>query len=475
MALAIILFVLLVGSIIFNFVSPWQATPVASNWGSIDTTITITFIITGIFFVAITLFIVYALVKFRHHDKAVTTADGEHQASYAPDNKKLEWWLTGITTVGICALLAPGLLVYNDFVHVPEEAVEVEVLGQQWRWRFRLPGKDGEFGQVKVSLIDFANPFGIDPEDPLGQDDILVNRNELHFAIDQPVKMLLRSLDVLHNFYVPQFRAKMDMVPGQISYFWFTPTKLGSYEVLCAEYCGVAHYNMKGWAVVDTAEDYKQWLAEQPVFAGSLTASTTGGAIEQGRQLAEGSGCFACHSVDGSKSLGPSWKGLIGQQEILADGLTVMVDREYFDRSITDPNAQLVKDYPPVMVAYPFSDMQLQSLFAYVKSLDESTDDDQLSVQELVDKGQQLAQSMGCIACHSIDGGPSLGPTWKAIVGRTETLIDGSTVVVDDDYLRESITAPTAKLVKGFPPVMQPYALEPDQLDALIAYIKSTP
>ncbi len=494
MALAIILVVLLVGSVIFNFVSPWQATPVASNWGSIDATIVITLIITGIFFIGITLFVAYALVKYRHRQPS---GNGEHQASYAPDNKKLEWWLTAITTVGICGLLAPGLVVYSDYVHVPEEATDVEVVGKQWMWSFRLPGADGKLGQAKIKLIDFDNPFGLDPDDPNGQDDILINSNELHLPIDKPVKMLLRSLDVLHDFYVPQFRAKMDMVPGQVSYFWFTPTKLGTYEILCAEYCGVAHYNMRGHVIVESDSDYQRWLAQQPTFAKSLTTETGSGAIEQGRQLAQGSGCFACHSIDGSQSLGPSWKGLYGKTETLTDGTSVMVDDAYFKESITNPAAQIVQGYPPVMVPYPFSDEQLDALIAFTRSLDvepaEGTtavddaavdnDSETLAVdttasgdqttESLAEKGQKIAQSLGCIACHSLDGSRSLGPSWKGMFGRTETLADGSTIVVDEEYLRESILNPAAKIVTGYPPVMQPYALDDDQLRALVEYSKS--
>jgi cytochrome c oxidase subunit 2 len=470
MALAIILVLLLVGSVIFNFVSPWQATPVASNWGSIDTTIVITLIITGIFFIGITLFVAYVLVKYRHRASA---GNGRHQASYEPDNKKMEWWLTGITTVGICALLAPGLVVYSDFVHVPKEATEVEVVGKQWMWSYRLPGEDGKLGQVKVKLIDFSNPFGIDPEDPHGQDDVLINSNELHLPIDKPVKMLLRSLDVLHNFYVPHFRAKMDMVPGQITYFWFTPTREGSFEVLCAEYCGVAHYNMQGTVVVNNASDYQRWLDQQPRFAYSANSQPGNGAVEQGRQLAEGSGCLACHSIDGSKSLGPTWKGLVGKTETLQDGSTVVVDAAYFNESITDPAAKIVQGYPPVMVAYAFSEQQLESLMAYSKSLDTAAVEGSDKVDEAIRKGQQLSQQLGCIACHSVDGSKSLGPSWKGINGRTETMADGSSVLVNDDYLRESIVKPSAKLVKDYPPVMQPYTLDEQQLQQLLAYMKS--
>jgi cytochrome c oxidase subunit 2 len=370
MALAIVLMVLLIGSVIFNFNNPWGATPVASNWGSIDDTIAITFVITGIFFVAITLFIALALVKFRYRK---TVISGQHPAENKPDNKKLELWLTVITTVGICLLLAPGLKVYSDFVEVPPEAVVIEVVAKQWQWRYRLPGADGLLGKSTVAVFSTDNAFAIDPLDPAGQDDIVIASSELHLLIDQPVKFLLRSLDVLHNFYVPQFRAKMDMVPGQVSYFWMTPITLGSFEVLCAEYCGIAHYNMRGTVVVDNAEDYQSWLDQQPTFGSSQQRAISEDGIDpkvqQGRLLAQNNGCFACHSIDGSSSLGPGWKNIMGREETLVDDSTIVVDEAYFRSSILNPSEQLVKGFPPVMAPYPLSQQQTDAIIAFVRSI----------------------------------------------------------------------------------------------------------
>ncbi len=183
-------------------------TPLASNWQQMDDTLSITLLITGIFFVVINLFIVYTLVRFRHRDGS--------KAEFQPYNRKLEHWLIGITTVGIMALLAPGLFVYADYVRPPPNALNVEVLAQQWQWRFRLPGSSGKLGQSDVRFVNSANPFGLDPADPAGQDNILVGGTELHLPLGRPVKMLLRSNDVLHDFFVPPFRARMNIVPGMV-------------------------------------------------------------------------------------------------------------------------------------------------------------------------------------------------------------------------------------------------------------------
>jgi len=259
MAAALILVLVVMGSILFHILSPWWWSPIASNWSYIDHTITITFWITGAVFSAVVLFMAYCVYRFRHRPGS--------KAAYEPESKRLEWWLTVGTAVGVAAMLAPGLYVWAQFVAVPDDATEVEVVGQQWQWNYRLPGADGKLGTVDSHLVSFENPLGINPDDPAGQDDVVIEAGELHLPINKPVKMLLRSIDVLHDFYVPEFRAKMDMVPGMVTYFWFTPTQTGTFEVLCAELCGISHSYMRGTVMVETEEDYEAWLQEQTTFA----------------------------------------------------------------------------------------------------------------------------------------------------------------------------------------------------------------
>ena len=259
MFLAIVLVILAVGSVIFHFVSPWWWTPIASNWGSIDDAIIITFWITGVVYVAVILFMAFCLYRYRYR--------ADRRADYEPENTKLEWWLSGLTAVGVVALLTPGLMAWGEFVTVPEEATEIEVVGKQWEWSFRLPGKDGVLGTTDIRNIDDDNTFGLDPNDPAGQDDLLIEGDDLHLPLDRPIKVLLRSTDVLHDFYVPQFRAKMDMVPGMVTFFWLTPTVAGTFDILCAELCGVGHHMMRGLVVAEPESDYQDWLQEQSTFA----------------------------------------------------------------------------------------------------------------------------------------------------------------------------------------------------------------
>lgn len=287
MPFAVVLILLVVGSVLFHLLSPWTFTELASNWGMVDFTVDITLYVTGVVFVAVNLFMAYCVIKFRYKKGA--------RATYEPENKKLEGWLTGLTAIGVAAMLTPGLFVWASFVDVPEEAHVVEAVGQQWHWTFRLPGEDGKLGEVDAERISDENPFGMDPEDPNGQDDVLVNNGEVHVPIDKPVKFLLRSKDVLHDFAVAQFRVKMDLVPGTNTFLWLTPTKIGRYEILCEELCGIAHYTMRGAVVVEDSGDYQTWLGNQPTFHDLLNKPAGDAAIG----AAQFSICAGCHGQQG--------------------------------------------------------------------------------------------------------------------------------------------------------------------------------
>lgn len=270
MAVAIVIALLVLGSVAFHLFSPWWHTPIASNWGSIDTALDITLWICAAAFIALNLFMAWALVRYRHR--------AGNTAHYEPENTTLEKRLTLWTGIGIAGMLAPGLIAWNQYVTVPKEAAIVEATGQQWQWGFRFPGADGVLGTSNIAHVTPENAFGINPRDPYGQDDILVESPELHLPVGKPVKVLLRSKDVLHDFYVPHFRAKMDLVPGIVTYFWMTPTRTGTFEILCAELCGVGHHQMRGTVVVDSERDFQTWLGQQQSYAQIAAAAAPAGA-----------------------------------------------------------------------------------------------------------------------------------------------------------------------------------------------------
>lgn len=372
MRVAIAVLLVGLGTILFHVLSPWWWTPIASNWGFIDTTIEITFWITGLVFLAVVSFLGFCLYRYRHRDGS--------RAHYEPESQKLEVWLTVGTTVGVVALLTPGLFAWADYVSPPEDAMEVEAFGEQWRWSFRHPGEDGIFGKVDPSAFAPDNPFGIDKTDPAAADDRLIAGSELVLPIDRPVKMLLRSKDVLHNFYVPQFRAKMDLVPGMITSFWMTPTRTGEFEILCAELCGSGHYAMRGIVRVASASEFESWLESRPTVSGDsedggAAASTETAAAQDpvagGREIAEQFGCLACHSLDGGRGIGPTWAGIFGTERALDDGGAVTVDEAYLRESILEPNAKIADGFQPMMPPFQLSDEELEAVVALIESLSE--------------------------------------------------------------------------------------------------------
>jgi cytochrome c oxidase subunit 2 len=387
MAIAVVILLLVVATLVFHFISPlygWWFTDIASNWDMIDTTVDITFLVTGVVFVAVNLFLVYCLVKFRKRDG--------HKAEYDPENTKLESWLTIVTSIGVAAMLAPGLVVWGQFVTVPEDAAEFEAVGQQWHWSYRFPGEDGEFGNVDITHVGVDNPFGMDPEDPAGRDDVLVSNQTVHLPVDQPYHALLRSKDVLHDFAVPQFRVKMDLVPGMVTYAWFTPMRTGEYELLCEELCGLGHFAMRGRVVVDERPDFEAWLDAQPTYGEltarpepSLTAGQAGYAV-----------CAACHGPQGQ-----------GQQVLNAPKIAGLgawyVERQlnYFKNGVrgTAEGDTYGATMAPMMATVP-DENAIRNLAAYIESLPAS--DVEPTVIGNVARGERLF--MTCAGCHGPDG-----------------------------------------------------------------------
>jgi len=353
MVLAIVLVLLVIGSLAFHFISPWWFTPIASNWTSIDTTINITFWVTGFVFVAVNLFLAYCVYRFRYSKK--------RRAHYEPENKKLEGWLTLLTSIGIIAMLAPGLVVWAKFIDVPEDAMVIEAVGQQWKWTFRLPGVDGQLGKVDTRLITAQNPFGINPQDNAGRDDLLVDSPNLQLPLNRPIKVLLRSKDVLHNFAVPEFRVKMDLVPGQVGYLWFTPTRLGDFEILCMELCGIAHYAMRAKIKVVTDSDFETWSKHLPSFASSQQTDPVDPA--QGKALyAICSGCHGVSAMGNTALNAPRLNGL--------DAAYLERQIDYFKRGIRGYQDGDTHGQQMAMMANTLADQRaVRSVSAYIAAL----------------------------------------------------------------------------------------------------------
>ncbi|MBT8100602.1 MAG: c-type cytochrome [Gammaproteobacteria bacterium] len=386
MPFAVVLILLVVGSILFHLFSPWTFTPLASDWGFVDVTVDITLWVTGVVFVAVNLFMAYAVIKFRHREGVPS------KAKYEPENKTLETWLTVLTAVGVAAMLTPGLLVWGQFVNVPDDAHVVEAVGQQWHWTYRYPGEDGRLGEVDNERISSSNPLGIDPDDPYGQDDIVLLNPEAHVPINRPVKFLLRSKDVLHDFAVAQFRVKMDLVPGMDTYLWLTPTVAGRFEVLCEELCGIAHHTMRGAVVVEEAADFDTWLSQQPTFA-ETQARVAGNAAIGAAQYAV---CAACHGQKGEGLQALNAPKLAGQSEWY---LTRQIKAYKSGLRGTHDDDVYGKQMVP-MVATLVDDTAIANVVAHIRTLPDTPPTQ--TVTGDVEHGADLYRV--CAYCHGADG-----------------------------------------------------------------------
>ncbi|MFA5547243.1 MAG: c-type cytochrome [Porticoccaceae bacterium] len=386
MAIALVLIALVIATVLFHIFSPWWFTPIASNWDMIDGTVDLTVWVTGFVFVAVNLFVAYAVIRFRHKAGA--------RAAYEPENKKLEGWLTALTTVGIMALLAPGLFVWGKFVAVPEDAMDVEVVGQQWGWSYRFPGPDGVLGASDPRFFAGDNPLGLDPADAAGQDDILINGAELRLPLDVPVRVLARSKDVLHNFAVPQFRVKMDMVPGMVTHFWFTPTRTGEFDVLCMELCGIGHYVMRGRVTIVPETDFQAWLADKPSFADTQAVAAREAAAGEVHYAT----CGACH-------------GAMGEGNPLMNAPRIAgLDKHYLARQIdnfrtgkrgANPDDSFGQQMAAMANVLP-DEAAIASVSAYIASLPHQRADADPSLAGDPRRGAGIYQN--CAVCHGDQG-----------------------------------------------------------------------
>jgi cytochrome c oxidase subunit II len=232
--------------------------PLASEHGGfIDSLFTATLIITGVVFLLTHL--VLALFTFKYKSKG----NGE-KAFWYPENKKLEIIWTVIPAVIILALIIVGQVGWAKIFHMdpPDNAFTVEITGEQFAWNIRYPGEDGEFGRTDPELISRFNPLGLDRSDPAAEDDIML-LNELRLPLDHPVLLKIRSKDVIHSVFLPNFRVKMDAVPGMTTTFSFTPNRAGEFDLVCTELCGLGHYRMRGYVVVQPMGELQEWLVEQ--------------------------------------------------------------------------------------------------------------------------------------------------------------------------------------------------------------------
>lgn len=256
--LAGLIVLLIIGSLYLFVAKPYWFPPVASAHGErIDALFGAVLLVSGIAFVLVQAALGYFVARYGEN--------GTERASYWHDNPKAEAILLITTAVILTILVFMGQRVWADiyFTDAPANALVVQATGEQFAWNFHYPGADGVFGRTDPSLITSTNTIGLDRNDPPAKDDIFVI-GEMHMVAGRPIKVRLHSKDVIHSFFLPNLRIKQDAVPGMGIEVWFTPDKAGSYEIACAELCGLGHYRMKGALTVDDSQaSFDRWLAEK--------------------------------------------------------------------------------------------------------------------------------------------------------------------------------------------------------------------
>ncbi len=325
---------------------PVQGTVVAGQW---DDLYSFLVWLSVFFFILVVGGMIYFAIKYR--------AQPGFRPKYITGNHALEAVWIVVPTVLLMVIFVWGYVVYRNMVHPPTDAYEIRVIGRQWSWQFQ-----------------YANGKSL--------------LNEAYVPVNKPVKLVMTSSDVLHSFFIPNFRVKQDVVPGMYTSVWFEATVPGKHQVYCAEYCGTSHSGMLAQIIALTDEQWTAWNAGKPLpeipVAGETLASTQGqGAdapaaapkvvslADKGKQVAQTKGCIACHSADGSKLTGPTWKGIWGAEEELTDGTKAKVDENYIRESILDPHKKLVKPYGPVMPVFKglVNEDEINALIAYIQSL----------------------------------------------------------------------------------------------------------
>jgi len=262
-------------------------------------------VIGSAFFVAAAVFllVVYFLVRFREQP-------GQRRPT-RPANPRIELGLAGFTLAVFIAFWVVGFGQYREIRAVTPGAPHIYVVAKQWMWE------------------------AVYPDGTAVQDDIRV-------PVGQPVVLVMTSRDVIHSFYVPSFRLKQDVVPGRMTTLQINATETGTWDILCAEYCGTGHSRMRGRVIAMEPGDYASWLATH----------ATPDLAAAGEKIAAEHGCLRCHTLDGTPHLGPTWKGMYGSRVPLADGRTVVADEAYLTESMMDPLAKLHAGFQPIMPSY---------------------------------------------------------------------------------------------------------------------------
>lgn len=311
-----------------------QASDIA---GKVDSVFLFTVILSAVFLVFITGTMIYFVVKYSRKRHPNGEDIHEHHG--------LEITWTVIPLILFMVMFYFGWTSFNYMRNVPRDAMVITATARQWSWSFAYPN-----GKQTTDLI---------------------------LALGKPARIDLRSLDVLHGFYVPAFRVKEDVVPGKNNYTWFTPSRIGSFDIECTVICGVGHARMLAKAVVIPVDEFTSWyFSDQRTLpasvAAALPASQSKTPQDPAIALADKKSCLTCHSLDGTVMVGPTFKGLSGHDAVVVlngKEKAVLRNDDYLKEAILNPSAQIIKGYPAAMPVIPITDQELKQLIDLIKRL----------------------------------------------------------------------------------------------------------
>ncbi len=304
---------------------------VASEFAvKVDAIIWFITVISLIFFFLVTFFLVYFAIKYRRRTE-------NDETPYITGNNFLEILWTIIPSILLIVIFAYGFIVFREMRTPPKDALEINVIGRQWLWQFK-------YNNGRTTL------------------------NELYVPEGRSVKVIMKSEDVNHGFFIPAFRVKQDLMASMYTQLWFKAIKTGTYDLFCTQYCGTGHSAMLGKVIVMAPEEYEK--GEKGEQKGNVAGLPP---AEQGKQLYTQRGCNACHSIDGSRVVGPTFKGIFGRKETFEDGKEYTADENYIHRCITEPQTIKIKGYPAgVMPSFKgvVSDDDVSAIIAFMKTLE---------------------------------------------------------------------------------------------------------
>jgi len=309
---------------LFELILPKQASTLAPGTDHIFWFVTF---LNVFFFLLIGGLVVLFMRKYRRRSPNEITPHITH-------NQRLEIAWSVLPLFVLIALFFWGFHQYVNAQVAPANAIEIQVTGKKWVWQFEYP--DG-----------------------------MRTLNSFHVPVNRPVRLVLSSEDVIHSFYVPSFRIKKDAVPGRYTEEWFTAVEPGVYQVFCTEYCGKGHSDMLAKVYVDNDEQYQKWLVEGDEEIKKMPLP------ELGKLVHENRGCATCHSLDGTRGQGPSWKGIWGQVHHMQDGSDIKVDENYIRQSILEPQAHVVQGFEPIMPTFKglLRDREILGVIEFIKTL----------------------------------------------------------------------------------------------------------